>query len=255
VRVHQALRALLSDRAFQDDNAAMPLYALQACGVQLTQDEVARLQTRLSPVGRVYAAWALQKRTAEQGVLRLKALGVIPPDTRVDVWRNGVDEYLDATDHPMFVMYSGLEAMKAILGFDAETGLIPVRHDELLNSMADISRGAFNPIQLLETYDKKLDAYEVSFVHGTRRFGFNSQDLGDWYDVGAVLHVANRALTASGSSLQYIQLYTGGQDVVLVCAAPQAVAQAASEGWIVLEREDAVARGKAFEEAVLQQVK
>lgn len=148
------------------------------------------------------------------------------------------------------------------LAFDAETGMVPARHDELIDDIAAASAGRFVPEAALETYttpseESETGTYRVQFIHRGRLYRFAPEDLGDWYDVPAVLVAVDRALLDAQVKERPVALKSGGQDVALIFADPGALKAAAGELGLELEDDADRARreGKEFEDQVIQQMK
>ncbi len=71
--------------------------------------------------------------------------------------------------------------------------------------------------------------YDVAFEHGGKWYRFSAENLGDWYDVDAVMDAANRALEDAGVLERFHSIVTGGQDALLVLAKPESLDGAARE--------------------------
>jgi hypothetical protein len=185
---------------------------------------------------------------------------------------DGADDEDPADDDVPAFLY----AAKRFAAFDVETGLLPNRHDRLiLEELADAGAGQFKPEAALENYveDKPrtrargniiveseedvTGTYTVQFIHAGRLYRFNPRDLGDWYDVSAVLLAANRALADAGSPARFVPLETGDQTAALVCCDPAALRAAAPELDLKLstDADDARKQGKAYEDAVVKKLK
>jgi hypothetical protein len=167
----------------------------------------------------------------------------------------------DDPDAPDGSVLGALYDARRFHWFDAETGTVPNRHDLLIVDLARASAGRFKPEAVLETYEEPAanskseeGKYLLQFVHGNRLYRIRPHDLGDWYDVQAVLAIANRALEDAGLAERFVPLKTGGQDVSLIFAPPAALAAAAKELGLELSDDPDQARkeGKAFEEEALK---
>jgi hypothetical protein len=135
-----------------------------------------------------------------------------------------------------------------------ETDELPVRHDLLLRELAAGSRGAFDVEAALERYrpggdgggaataaagaadlddgeaegDEQDGHYEVQFIHRQRLYRFRCRDLGDWYDLAAVVAAANRALADDGVGERFVGVATGADAAALLFADPSVAASAAA---------------------------
>ena len=156
------------------------------------------------------------------------------------------------------------------LVFDVETGMVQNRHDLLLTQFAEASGGLFRPEAALERYvdpnvksnagqwvEEGKGRYMVQFIHHGKLYRFAPNDLGDWYDVGAVVKAIHTALAVAGIGERFVALESGGQDAQFIFGRPAAIEGAAKELGLELERDLDGSRksGKEFEEKVLGKVK
>jgi hypothetical protein len=159
-------------------------------------------------------------------------------------------------------------AANRFLAFDVETGECPNRHDLLLEDFAKASAGLFRPEAILERYNDPQaksegwtetgkGKYTVQFIMGPSLYRFEPQDLGDWYDVEAVVAAIHKALADAGISERFVALESGGQDAGFIFARPQALAAAAPELDLTLGKDLDQARklGTAAEDRILQQLR
>jgi hypothetical protein len=155
-----------------------------------------------------------------------------------------------------------LRAARRHAEFDVETGVVPNRHDQLILELAPATAGRFKPEAVLETYtpdgpDADTGKYAVQFIHGGRLYRFNPRDLGDWYDLDAVLTALNRAFEDARLSDRFTPLAAGGQVAELVFADPSALTAAAPELGLLVstDPDDARKQGKAYEDQFIGQLK
>ncbi|MCA9255417.1 MAG: hypothetical protein KDA33_07250, partial [Phycisphaerales bacterium] len=208
-----------------------------------------------------------------------------PPDRQIVEWLNseGVIEAPDAeaflesarkkpsefwdeveaegpSDAPMGLT-SILHAAGMLIVFDAETGEIPVRHDQLIEEFGAASGGAFRPTacyeEMLQDHPDDWKApYRVEFVAGDRLYRFGARNFGDWYDVERIVDVCNWALKDTGSLRRFYSMEWGGQIACFVCVTPSQ-AKALSETFHVVwsnELDAAMREGKAFEERMIREI-
>ena len=168
----------------------------------------------------------------------------------------------DHDEAPVDGVFGLLHAAKRYLDFDAETGIVPNRHDQLILEFAAASAGQFKPEAVLETYtpdspDADTGKYAVQFISGGRLYRFEPRDLGDWYDVEATLAALNLALKDGGSASQFVPLASNGQVAEITFADPSTLKAAAPELGLEIstDPDDARKQGKAFEEGVIRQMK
>jgi hypothetical protein len=170
---------------------------------------------------------------------------------------------------PKRQVMAGLHKSGRFVGFDVETGFLPVPHDELIEDFAAASGGAFRPEAAIETWHSNGarsglrndleplvpgEGYTVQFVHGDKLYRFHAEDRGDWYDVHSVVMAIHKALEDAGRSERFVGLFTGGQDARYIFGDPAAIAQAAQRKLLSLDTSDTAAeeRGKAFERKAIE---
>jgi len=140
--------------------------------------------------------------------------------------------------------------------FDVETGQFPNQHDTLLRSLAAL----VTPLRGV-VFEERAPAddegpYELVAYSDGWIYRLPAENLGDWYDVDAVLQLLNTLLEDKGASEHFSMLATNDQTAVVVGAKRQAIEAAFAQG--VLESGEAGAAekaGKAFETEVLNAIK
>jgi hypothetical protein len=166
--------------------------------------------------------------------------------------------------------------------FDVETGMYPNEHDGLLAELAALAgpplsevvfaelapplEGAADPTswaadvvvtdggEVLRPPDAG-GSYRLFAWTGTERFEVAAQDLGDWYDLGAVLGLLNTLARALGQEVRYVTLPTGDQTAIVLAAPGPALQAAVADGLLRLEGAGAAeAEGKAFEQEVFRKI-
>jgi len=205
-----------------------------------------------------------------------------PPDRQIVEWLNS-EGVIDAPDAEAFLssarrmptefpnedepsdapmgLTSILHAAGVFIVFDAETGVIPVRHDQLIEQFGAASGGAFRPTACYEEMvqdhpDDWKAPYRVEFVAGDRLYRFGARNFGDWYDVERIVDVCNRALKDAGSSRRFFSVAWPGQIACFVCVTPKQ-AKALSDKFHLVWSDDldaAMREGKAYEEQVIRQM-
>ncbi|UXI67063.1 hypothetical protein [Tahibacter amnicola] len=139
--------------------------------------------------------------------------------------------------------------------FDAETGTFPNRHDVLLAQLAGITGSALDGVAFEEIAPKDYEAdeepYQLRAYADGKRWAIEAQNLGDWFDVDAVLKLLNAVLRDRGSDWRLLMLETQDQ-TAKVAAGPASVLVAALREGLLESGDPDSARtlGKEFEDAV-----
>lgn len=165
-----------------------------------------------------------------------------------------------ANDAPVSQFIGLLMGAKRLAGFDAESDVLPCRHDRLLMEIAAASGGRFTPTAAREEWHRKSEEdfeadYTLQFVHGGRVYRGRLRNFGDWYDVERLTQMINRALEEAGSADRFMGVASNDQFASRFFAPPDAAAQLARTLSFELESDPAAAMkaGKRFEEKVRRQ--
>lgn len=147
-----------------------------------------------------------------------------------------------------------------LFAFDAETGIIPCRHDHLIESFAKHTRGQFQPLACTERMNQRFPEdykanYSIAFVHNSKLYSFTAENHGDWYDIASVVSAINFALSESGRIERFLALDTGDQTAIFVYG-PPTIVDLLSEFDVSLTTDlsKPMAIGKEFEERVLKKL-
>ena len=92
---------------------------------------------------------------------------------------------------------SVLRAAGLLVWFDVETGSFPNEHDALLRELGAAAAGDLAGVVFEEIAPKEGASdgrYRLQAYADGRRWSVDAQDYGDWYDVDAVLRLANALL-------------------------------------------------------------
>jgi hypothetical protein len=164
--------------------------------------------------------------------------------SEVDVNEAGVD------DAAVLLMHSGYAMV-----IDVETGFFPNQHDMLMRQLAQLVSPALDSAAFEEVYPPDDDAqrpYELIVYDGGKRFRREADNLGDWYDLDAVIDMLNALMRARQASERFFVLETGDQTAIVLAAAPGPVEKAVEAGIIALgSAEIARDRGQEFERETL----
>ncbi len=149
--------------------------------------------------------------------------------------------------------------------FDVETGQWPNEHEGLLTKLAALAPGGLGDVAFGEAappvegmrakHPSPAGSYQLFAWMDGHRFAVRAEDLGDWYDLPAVLGLLNGLARQRNVDTSWVTLATGGQDVVVVALTARGLGAARTQGWLTPgEANDAVKAGKGAEEQVFQQL-
>jgi hypothetical protein len=209
------------------NSAAVIATAILRVGGNAAWPRLAGLRHRIPDSQLADLQWAAEDRTPASALARCVDLGLLPPPAPKPVrGRPG--------QSALHVFLASLEKVGALFRFDTETSAYPARHDHLLEQMAEKSRGAFLPEECEEEWLQKTPGdtsapYRVRFVLAGQRFEFDADNVGDAYDVEAVLGGVNRALAEVGSDVRWFAIAPDGQYACLMLATPEAMRVAFAE--------------------------
>lgn len=117
-----------------------------------------------------------------------------------------------------------LEAAGRLLAFDAETGQFPNEHDHPARELARLCGPALDGVLFAEQPPRDADDpgdYRIDAWVAGERLSTPAENLGDWYDVDAVVGLVNEALRTARSDCRLFVLPAEGQ-VAVVAAGPAA---------------------------------
>lgn len=139
--------------------------------------------------------------------------------------------------------------------FDTETGEFPNHHDALLVELALLSPGVLEGV----TFEERLagspggvavgedliadsvdgewgeepeGSYLLRAYDGSTAYELDAENLGDWYDVDAVVGLLNALAVARGSDVRWLILETGDQTAYVVAGPRAGLERAIDDGWL-----------------------
>jgi hypothetical protein len=232
-------------------------------GEQFIRDRM----NQLDDDARMWAAWKLDKLDLRTALNDLHAAGVIrsAPDEllkKMQVSRHAAAESKPVDTSNPHSLIGALATEGIVTMFDAESGTIPCDHDRLLLDFADGSKQQFLPQWPVQFWHRENEddydgPYTVQFVFRDRLFRIGAENHGDWYDVEAVVRVANFALATVGDARRFITLDSDGQMAVFVFANPVAFVPIAQKYRLPLsdDASKAMREGIEFEKRVIERSK
>jgi hypothetical protein len=139
--------------------------------------------------------------------------------------------------------------------FDVESDQFPNEHDSLMRSLAllvspELDEAVFEE-QAPDEDESDSMPYQLFVYAGGKRYHTQAENLGDWYDIDAVLRLMNAVMEDRKSAARFTSLATEDQTMIIVAAPPAVVAKAAKDGLLKLgDAGEATRTGKEFEEQV-----
>jgi hypothetical protein len=241
----------------RDRDLANICNALIAIGGDVARSHVRRYASSLDDLSRSQLTNALDGRSIQDVARRASVLGVIDEHTVETVLR-AVQTDSDMQDRHQAGLVQVLEASGILVSFDAESGMLPCRHDLLVQEFASKSRGIFSPEAVSEEWlnrnEQDFDAdYVLRFVYGNNAYAAKLRNFGDWYDVERIAAVINRALSDAKHDERFVALATGDQMASFAFAEPKGLETLASEFHVPLSQDLNEARkaGMEFERRAL----
>lgn len=167
--------------------------------------------------------YALRNIPPESVIEYLLANGLIPERPAQDVIKRSAEE---AEGDPSVFAINVLEDMHLLLFFDAETDMLPVDYDNLLNDFVANSQGVLKGLSVLNDVKQVDNSYKYTVSACFKEHGFVvdvPDDIGDWYDTRVVEALLDELLKYSGSAKRFIPVNSDGQTVEYIFGEPAKV--------------------------------
>lgn len=138
--------------------------------------------------------------------------------------------------------------------FDVETGDWPTHHDALMRKLAALVAPALDGVVFEEVPPADTDEAGTyllrAYVDGAR-LETSAENLGDWYDVQAVLRLLDAVVLERKSPARFVALATDDQTLTIVGADAHVLSDAIAKALVVPgDPHAAEALGKQFEDRV-----
>jgi hypothetical protein len=166
-----------------------------------------------------------------------------------------------------------LAAHDKIHSFDVETGSFPNEHDVLLLQLSVLAGAELRNV-IFEEVAPRVDSQQMPGVASTTRapdfvrapyrlrayrdgmrYEVTARNLGDWYDLEAVLGLLNALLRDARSELRYVALATRDQMADVIVGRMALIEDAVRSGWLRPGALDSArAEGTAAEKRVFEQL-
>lgn len=253
------VHALCSFAEDLNERELLPLCrSLIAIGGPKAQEEARDLADLLDSVGRASVLEQLDARPLKQIADAAIKAGLADPAV-VQKAVNKLRKW-DRSGSPPG-LYLLLEVAGVLVAFDAETGMLPCRHDGLVRDFARASRGKFAPTAVSEQWHQAHEddfeaEYTLRFIESGRLYEGRLRNFGDWYDVERTVEMINQALVDAGHLEQFVLLESDGQVASYVFADPERLQPLADEFHLPLGGDPLapMERGKDFERRVREEL-
>lgn len=150
----------------------------------------------------------------------LREIGLIPDTISDEKLYDGMEDelFFRVEDKIMyFLTQAGI-----LVHYDAEEGALPIDYVARIQDFAASSHGRFAPVAFKQSNQSRR-AYKVIYCLGDAQVEFYPEHNADWVDVSGLSAAVNLALMHQGSQAYFVELDTGGQDVMHIFATPEQV--------------------------------
>lgn len=232
--------------------------ALNSIGGDAAQDVIEQHATKLDPASLSHIRQKHKQDSLTSIAEAVKSSGLLS-EAEVE---SAISQLANQAGEENSGLFELLYAAKSAIAFDAETGMLPCRHDNLIRDFAAASRGRFDPKGTLEIWHRKNQEdfespYTLQFVLDRKLYKAEIRNLGDWYDVERVVQMINVALSQSGRHERFVGLAAEGQIAMFVFVDPSLLPGVAKQFNMALsdDFESAMRQGLEFESHVRTQLK
>jgi hypothetical protein len=189
--------------------------------------------SRLDPYDTMRVRWIIDGLTPDDAVTQLVEAEVIEPpseelqrELRVE-W----EEDLKAGA----IVHRLLGESGRLLWFDAEASMVPPDYVTLLRRFRECGLPTFDASAFWQHTSDQTGESTVQFLLAEQVHTFLARDIGDWYDVEAVMQGINGALEELGVTHRFIQLHTFDQTILLTFGPETSLRRAARALHLPLE--------------------
>lgn len=194
------------------------LLKMRLIGGPLAETYSEAMSVALDPYDRCRVKWMSASRTAEDALKKLGSSGQLNT-TAALTWLE--KQKKQSLDKQMDVFLRALEAGKVLYRFDTEGS--PVSYTELFTELSKLSGGAFTPEKMEEDEDSDPGFQPFKFFVNERRYVWEIPKRDDWYNLGVVNRLADRALEDAGIPKRFIACESTDQDARYIFANPQSL--------------------------------
>lgn len=134
------------------------------------------------------------------------------------------------------------------LQFNTETGIYPNEHDSLLRRLSALAPSVLEGTVFAEEVSAAVDGpYELLAWRRAQRWAAHARNLGDHYDVQAVVGTLNSLARAAESSVRWVALASDDANAVVVAAPANVLRSAIDAGLIEAAESEAQAADHGYE--------
>jgi hypothetical protein len=150
----------------------------------------------------------------------LREIGLIPDTVPNEKLYEGMEDELFFRVEDKIMYF--LNQAGILVHYDAEEGALPIDYVARIQEFAASSRGKFAPVTFKQSNQSRR-AYKVTYCLDDVQVEFYPEHNADWVDVSGLSAAVNLALMHQGSKAYFVELDTGGQDVMHIFATPEQV--------------------------------
>jgi len=187
-------------------------------------NDIGSIISNTAIAGQVKKAYVLSKLPVDGIITDLVNNGIIPGKPDTAAIRKAKEE---SSDNPLAFIYGILESKNVYLSFDAETDMLPLDYDSLLQTFSLKTGGLLKDMLVwTEIKGNKSDGdfnYTIEVLYKNTAFIVRPQTIDDWYDIMAVNDLLDKVLEKSGSPKRFVSIETGDQTVQYIFGDPAAV--------------------------------
>jgi hypothetical protein len=141
--------------------------------------------------------------------------------------------------------------------FDVETGTFPNDHHYLLRELAGLAESRLKEATFTEVppsdYHADDEPYQLTGTLDGTDYQATAENLGDWYDLGAVLELLNRMAVQNALPERFVSLPTGDQTATVWVIDSERLATLTEAGLVELSESDqAMIAGKTAEQEAIE---
>jgi hypothetical protein len=173
-----------------------------------------------------------------------------------------------ALARPAITPLQALVAGERLAWFDSETDDFPNHHDALLVELAALAPDVLEGVLFDETPPGEVHEggevpeivvdegipYVLHAYDGGAAWQLDARNLGDWYDLDAVIGLLNALAAQRGSSVRWLALSSRDQTAYVVAGPRSSLERAVEDGWLEPAEVGASAAARDHERELLERL-